>query len=323
MDSLTLRPPPSWDAGTGSVMVAVPSGTLRMGSDEFYPEEGPVHPRRVAAFLIDRSPVTNRRFAAFVAATGHITTAEQELDPGTYPLLDEHRRRPGSKVFHPTRGPVDVGDWRHWWAWVPGADWRHPGGPDTTTEDRLDHPVVHVSVADAEAYAAWAGKRLPTEAEFEWAAKGGGPETTYAWGPERDLAGRVMANTWRGVFPYRNTGSDGWVGTSPVGAFPANGYGLSDLIGNVWEWTASPWTSTHLDAAAEIEDPDGPARASWEISMRRTSDDAQPASGVARRVLKGGSHLCAPEYCLRYRPAARLGQAEDSPTSHIGFRCAI
>ncbi|GAA2034468.1 formylglycine-generating enzyme family protein [Agromyces tropicus] len=291
-----------------SELVTLPGGTFRMGSDHHYPEEAPQHARTVAPFAIERHPVTNAQFAEFVAATGYVTVAERPLDPVEFADVPEADRLPGSLVFTPTDGPVDLRDWRRWWQWVPGADWRHPFGPDSGIDDRLDHPVVHVSFADATAYAEWAGRRLPTEAEWEYAARGGLDGAEFAWGDERMPGGAVMANTWQGDFPYRNAG---WGGTSPVGTFAPNGYDLVDVIGNVWEWTSDAFTPRHVP----------PDAASVDRGERRDLlSGAAPSRSM--RTTKGGSHLCAPEYCRRYRPAARSAQAEDSATTHLGFRCA-
>ena len=289
-------------------LVELPGGEFLMGSDRHYPEEAPQHERHVEPFAIERHPVTNAQFAEFVAETGYVTVAERELDPAEFPGADPADLVPGSLVFTPTSGPVDLRDWRQWWRWVPGALWRHPFGPDSSIDDRLDHPVVHVSFEDASAYAAWAGRRLPTEAEWEYAARGGLAGAEYAWGDEREPGGRVMANTWQGAFPFRN---EGWGGTSPVGSYPPNGFGLVDMIGNTWEWTADAFTPRHLP----------PDASSLERGDRRDLLAGAPAS-QALHVTKGGSHLCAPEYCRRYRPAARSSQAEDSATTHLGFRCA-
>jgi sulfatase modifying factor 1 len=289
-------------------LVELPGGTFLMGTDRHYPEEAPQHERHVAPFAIERHPVTNAQFAEFVAATGYTTVAERDLDPAEFPGADPAELVPGSLVFTPTDGPVDLHDWRQWWRWVPGAQWRHPFGPDSTIDDRLDHPVVHVSFDDASAYASWAGRRLPTEAEWEYAARGGLAGAEYAWGDEREPGGRVMANTWQGAFPFRN---EGWGGTSPVGSYPPNGFGLVDMIGNTWEWTADAFTPRHLP----------PDASSVDRGERLDLLAGAPAS-QALHVTKGGSHLCAPEYCRRYRPAARSSQAEDSATTHLGFRCA-
>jgi sulfatase modifying factor 1 len=284
-------------------LVELPGGSFRMGSTRFYPEEAPVHTATVGAYAVERHPVTNAQFAEFVAATGYVTVAEQPPDPALYPGAAMEDLVPGALVFRPTSGPVDLRDWRQWWDWVPGADWRHPFGPDSGIENRLDHPVVQVAYPDAAAYARWAGRRLPTEAEWEYAARGGAT-TTYAWGDDVAPRGQLMANTWQGRFPYRNDGALGWVGTSPVGTFPPNGFGLVDMIGNVWEWTATPFSAHHrLDG--QVQSCCGPSAPDPTISQ----------------TLKGGSHLCAPEYCHRYRPAARSPQSQDSATTHIGFRC--
>ena len=284
-------------------LTALPGGTYRMGSADFYPEEAPVHDVTVAPFAIERHPVTNIQFAEFVAATGHVTVAEQQLDPAAFPGVPADELVPGSLMFQPTAGPVNLRDWRQWWTWVPGASWRHPKGPGSTFEDRPDHPVVQVAYPDAAAYAAWAGRRLPTEEQWEYAARAGAV-SAYAWGEEVCPGGTLMANTWQGAFPYRNDGALGWTGTSPVGTFPANGFGLLDMIGNVWEWTATRYAPRH--------------NAHPEVSGCCPAPGGDPS---VNQVLKGGSHLCAPEYCHRYRPAARSPQSQDSSTTHIGFRC--
>ncbi|WP_435749293.1 formylglycine-generating enzyme family protein [Microbacterium sp. PMB16] len=291
-------------------MIRVPAGRLRMGATEFYPEEGPIVEVDVSAFALDEHPVTNADYLRFVTATGYVTVAEQPLDPALFPGADPATLVPGGLVFTPTAGPVDLSEWRRWWRWQPGAHWHAPEGPGTDVDERLSHPVVQIAFADALAYATWAGKRLPTEAEWEWAARGGLVGASFAWGEELRPAGMLMANTWQGDFPYRNTGANGWVGTSPVGSFPANGYGLRDMIGNVWEWTADAWSPRHGMV---------PTVQPGERANLFTAD----AAGPGRRVTKGGSHLCAPEYCVRYRPAARSSQTEDSATTHLGFRCAV
>ncbi|MGZ8281528.1 MAG: formylglycine-generating enzyme family protein [Allosphingosinicella sp.] len=298
-------------------MVWLEGGQFGMGSDHHYPEEAPRHPVRVAGFWVDRMPVTNREFAAFVGATGHVTTAEIAPDPRDYPGALPEMCRAGSLVFVPTAGPVDLSDWRNWWDFRFGADWHHPLGPESSIEELMDHPVVHVTFADAEAYAAWAGKALPTEAEWEYAAWGGRDDGEYAWGDVLEPDGVHQANVWQGAFPWENLGGDGWVRTSPVGAFPANGFGVADMIGNVWEWTRD-WYRARHEAAKDkpccipLNPRGGP---------RSDSHDRCDANPIPRRVVKGGSHLCAPNYCRRYRPAARHPQPIDTSASHIGFRC--
>ncbi|WP_211368146.1 formylglycine-generating enzyme family protein [Microbacterium rhizomatis] len=295
-------------------MVRIPGGTFRMGSEEFYPNERPAHERTVGDFEIDRYEVTNEDFTAFVAATGYVTVAERPMNAADYPGVAPEDLIPGGLVFTPTSGPVDLNDWRQWWRWVPGAQWRHPRGPGSSIEDRMRHPVVQVSFEDASAYAAWAGKRLPTEVEHEYAARGGSADTAFAWGDEPYPGGAALANSWIGAFPYDDRGGfDG--GTAPVGSFPPNGYGLFDMIGNVWEWTSDFYTTRHLVPGQQSVDPEKRANL---LSVA----SAEPGSRIPRRVLKGGSHLCSPDYCLRFRPAARSPQSDDSATTHIGFRCA-
>lgn len=294
-----------------------------MGSDRFYPEEAPVRRVRVAPFWIDETPVTNRQFAAFVADTGYRTVAEIAPDPRDYPGMDPVLAQPGSLVFRKTPRPVPLDDWSQWWEFCFGADWRHPTGPDSAIEGLDDHPVVQVCHADAAAYAIWAGKRLPTEAEWECAARGGHDDgRDYAWGAELAPAGRMLANYWQGLFPYSNTLADGWERTSPVTAFPPNDFGLFDMIGNVWEWTDDWYAAPKgkmghkLGSCCVSDNPRGGRRA-------ESFDPATPGVRIGRKVLKGGSHLCAESYCRRYRPAARHPQAVDSATGHIGFRCAL
>ncbi len=291
-------------------LVDLPGGTLRMGSTDHYQEEAPVVEVEIAPFRLGHHPVTNAEFSAFVDATGYVTVAERPLDGPEWNHLDPDERVPGSLVFTPTSGPVPLDDFRQWWRWLPGASWRLPQGPDSRTRPRADHPVVHVAQEDAASYAAWAGGRLPSEAEHEWASRGGLVGATYAWGEELHPEGRLMANTFQGDFPYRNRGANGFKGTSPVGRFGANPYGLVDLIGNVWEWTSTPWTPDHSGTGTG-QTPASPC-----------CGGAQPVPGQLGFVLKGGSHLCNPAYCLRYRPAARSPQSPDSATTHLGFRVA-
>jgi sulfatase modifying factor 1 len=295
-------------------MVRIPAGRFRMGSDEFYPDERPVHEREVAPFLLDRFEVTNAQYAAFVAETGYVTVAERDLDPGQFPGADPGDLVPGSMVFTPTSGPVDLRDYRHWWRWQPGACWRAPQGTGSTLEGRMQHPVVHVAFEDALAFAHWSGNRLPTEAEHEFAARGGVDGARFAWGDDPYPEGVAQANTWLGRFPYDNRGAGD---AAPVGSYPANGYGLFDMIGNVWEWTSDYYAPRHV-APGDPSAPDAGTRPSLLAAA-----SAEPgAAAMPRRVLKGGSQLCSPEYCLRFRPAARSPQAEDTGMSHIGFRCA-
>ncbi len=285
-------------------LVELPGGSFRMGSTQFYPEEAPAHTATVGAFAVERHPVTNTQFAEFVADTGYVTIAERPLEPELYPGVAPADLLPGALVFRASAGPVDLRDWRRWWDWSPGACWRHPFGAGTGVEDKPDHPVVQVAYPDAQAYARWAGRRLPTEAEWEYAA-GGGAATTYAWGTEVTPGGELMANTWQGRFPYRNDGARGWAGTSPVGTFPANEFGLLDMIGNVWEWTSTRYSAGHRPGQ----------------TVKSCCTPTLSADPLVNQTLKGGSHLCAPEYCHRYRPAARSPQSQDSATTHIGFRC--
>lgn len=299
-------------------MIRIAGGTFRMGSDRHYREEAPVHRVAVSPFWIDRTPVTNRQFRTFVRATGHVTTAERRPDPNDYPGALPHMLFAGSLVFTPPPRVVDLRDWSQWWRFTPGATWRRPYGPGSTINGLDNHPVVHVSYADAQAYASWAGKALPTEAEWEFAARGGLDGAEFAWGDVFVPAGRHMANTWQGDFPCNNSAEDGFIRTSPVTAFPPNGYGLYDMIGNVWEWTADWWTVAHpADAAKACCVPRNPRGGIADESC----DPGQPHVRIPRKVIKGGSHLCAPSYCRRYRPAARHAQPVDTSTSHVGFRC--
>ncbi|WEK44394.1 MAG: formylglycine-generating enzyme family protein [Candidatus Sphingomonas colombiensis] len=297
-------------------------GEFAMGSARFYPEETPARAVRIDPFWIDETPVTNAQFARFVAETGHVTLVELPPDPRDYPGLDPAMARAGSLVFERTTAPVDLGDPGAWWHFRFGANWRQPLGPDSSIDGLEDHPVVHVAYADALAYADWAGKALPSEAEWEYAARGGLDGADYAWGDELAPGGAMMANYWQGLFPFANQLLDGYERTSPVRAFPANGHGVWDMIGNVWEWTAD-WYATAEAKGKQRGKPgccDLP-RNPRGARERESYDPSSPASKIGRKVLKGGSHLCAANYCQRYRPAARHPQQIDSATGHIGFRC--
>lgn len=294
-------------------LVRIQGGSFRMGSNVFYPDERPEHDRTIEPFLLERAPVTNAEFAAFVADTGYETVAERALDPAEFPGADPADLVAGSMVFTPTPRPVDLGNWRSWWRWEPGAMWRRPAGHGSSIDDKLNHPVVHIAFQDASAYAEWSGRRLPSEAEFEFAARGGLDGADYAWGDEPYPGGKVLANVWIGSFPYENRG---WGGTSPVGSFPANAYGLVDLIGNVWEWTSDYYIPRHILLS------DKPLHAGKRQNLLAAASINRTQPRMPRRVLKGGSQLCSPDYCLRFRPAARSPQAEDTGMSHVGFRCA-
>jgi formylglycine-generating enzyme len=299
-------------------MVFIPGGTFRMGSDRHYPEEAPAHPVAVGDFWIDCAPVTNGQFRKFVNATGHVTFAEIPPDAKDYPGALPEMLKAGSLIFVPPKHIVDLTDWSQWWTFKFGASWRRPYGPRSNISGLDDHPVVHIAYRDAQAYAAWAGKDLPTEAEWEFAARGGLDGAEFAWGDEFTPGGKHRANTWQGAFPHQNNAVDGYERTSPVTAFPPNGYGLHDMIGNVWEWTTDWWSPKHE------ADPDRPCCAPKDPRGGRedgSHDPRQPNIRIPRKVLKGGSHLCAPNYCRRYRPAARHAQPVDTSTSHIGFRC--
>jgi formylglycine-generating enzyme len=297
----------------------IPSGTFLMGSEDFYPEEAPVHEVAVDGFWMDRSPVTNEHFARFVNATGYVTVAERELNPADFPGAPAENLVPGALVFQKTTGPVDLKNYANWWVWTPGASWRSPLGPGSSIAQIELHPVVHVAYEDAEAYARWAGKELPTEAEWERAARGGLEGKKFTWGDEDFPEGKTMANSWQGEFPWQNELVDGFEGTSPVGMFAANGYGLFDMAGNVWEWTCDWYVHSH---AGEVKSSCcGAAVNPRIVSLEKSYDPRQPQFRIPRRVVKGGSHLCAPNYCLRYRPAARQPQMVDTGMSHLGFRC--
>jgi sulfatase modifying factor 1 len=316
----------SWPSPAPSGMVWIPSGEFTMGTDSDlgWADEKPAHRVRVNGFFMDETDVTNAQFGKFVEATGYVTTAEKPVDaaeilsqlpPGTPPPPKENLL-PGSMVFVPTSGPVPVVGQevhRQWWKWTPGANWRHPEGPDSNIEGKNDHPVVQVSWDDAVAYAQWAGKRLPTEAEWEFAARGGLDNKPYVWGEDKPTDTNIRANIWQGEFPYKNTAIDGYERTSPVKAFAPNGYGLYDMSGNVWQW-CSDWYQVDLyrqrAGKGVVVNPSGP---------EKSFDPRQPYSPL--RAQKGGSFLCNDAYCTRYRPSARHGCTPDSGMSHIGFRC--
>ena len=298
-------------------MAWIPGGTFRMGSDRHYPEEAPAHDVRVQGFLMDVVTMTNEQFREFVDATGYVTLAERPASRDDYPDADPALLAPASIVFTKTTGPVDLRDHRHWWTYVAGADWRHPEGPGSTIASRDEHPVVHVAYADAAAYAAWAGKSLPTEAEWERAARGGLEAAEYVWGDDYMPGGTPMANTWQGEFPWQNLLHDGFESTAPARSFAPNGYGLYQMAGNVWEWTSDFYRShaSVRKACCTLDDPRG--------GTADESHDPDAASRIPRRVTKGGSYLCAPSYCQRYRPAARMAQPVDTSTCHLGFRCVV
>jgi formylglycine-generating enzyme len=322
-------------------MVWIAAATFLMGSDHHYAEEAPAHRVAVDGFWIDRCAVTNRQFAAFARETGYVTVAERAPDPADFPGAPPENLHAGSLVFTGTRGPVDLRHIDQWWAWTPGASWRHPEGPGSSLAGRMDHPVVHVAYEDAQAYATWAGAALPTEAEWELAARGGLDGATYVWGDEPETGGARLANYWHGDFPWR--AEPGYGTTAPVGSFPPNGYGLHEMAGNAWEWTED-WYADHHQRrgttepripglsrpSTELGVVDGPAEADKRCCIpsnprgadeAASLDPAQPQFRVPRKVLKGGSFLCADSYCLRYRPAARRPQMVDTGMSHVGFRC--
>jgi formylglycine-generating enzyme required for sulfatase activity len=292
-----LAPEPAGAPHPG--MVWIPGGRFAFG-DTVYPEEQPVQPRTVTGFWMDRTEVSNDDFAAFVQATGHVTVAERPVDPALHPGLPPEMRLPGAVVF--TMPTARNGHPTQWWRYVPGANWRQPGGPGTRIAGRGAFPVVAVTIEDARAYARWKGHALPSEVQWEWAARGGQVDLPPDHGPPRG------ANTWQGLFPVADTGDDGFVGLAPAGCYPPNGYGLYDMIGNVWELTTDRWTPSHVVAADAGHDPAAP--------LLRPGAPAQ-------RVIKGGSFLCAPNYCMRYRAGARQPQDDDLAVSHLGFRTIL
>jgi len=294
-------------------MVWIPGGTFQMGSDHHYSEERPVHVARVEGFWIDKYEVTNEQFARFVEATRHVTLAERPARPEDYPGAKPEMLKPASVVFRKPAHRVDLRNHFNWWSYVQGANWRHPEGTDSTIEERAQHPVVHIAYEDAVAYAEWVGKELPSEAEWEFAARGGLDGAVYAWGEEFTPGGRSMANTWQGEFPWQNLCADGFEGTAPVGQYPPNGYGLFDMIGNVWEWTSDWYSAGH----AMTKPCCGGA---GQKTAEQSYDPQMPEIKIPRRVIKGGSFLCAPNYCRRYRPAARMAQPIDTAACHVGLR---
>lgn len=298
-------------------MAWICGGTFLIGSDQHYPEEGPAHQVTVDGFWMDQYAVTNRQFQRFVKATGYVTVAERQPKLEDYPGAIAELLVPGSLVFHQPERPVNLQQ-LSWWDYIPGANWRHPEGPGSSIKRRMDHPVVHVAHEDAEAYAAWVGKSLPTEAQWEFAARGGLEGATYAWGNTFAPQGKPMANTWYGEFPWQNLNHPPT--TEAVGSYPPNGYQLYDMIGNVWEWTADWYREqrpgTKTKACCIPLNPRGGTR---EESIATDI----PGIQIPRKVLKGGSFLCAPNYCTRYRPAARHPETIDTSTCHIGFRCVV
>jgi sulfatase modifying factor 1 len=301
----------------GATMAWIEGGSFTMGSDRHYPEEAPAHKVGVDSFWIDREPVTNADFAAFVTETGYVTVAERAPDPKDYPGAKLELLVPASVVFRQPDSHVDMRDHFNWWTYVPSANWRHPEGPRSSIEYQMHHPAVHVAFEDATAYAVWAGKALPTEAEWEYAARGGLEGADFAWGDTFRPGGEWMANVWFGTFPHENRKPDGY-GTTPVSQFPPNGYGLHDMIGNVWEWTTDWYGAQH-----EIKGCCGSLRNPHGSDREHSYDPSTPDVRIPRKVMKGGSFLCAPNYCRRYRPAARMAQAVDTSTCHLGFRCVV
>jgi formylglycine-generating enzyme required for sulfatase activity len=297
-------------------MIWLDGGEFAMGSQDFYPDEGPVRRVTVDGFWISPYAVTNDDYAAFVADTGFVTEAEKPPDATLYPGAPPENLVPGALVFQMTSGPVDLRDFSQWWAWTPGADWRHPTGPDSSIEGLGDHPVVQISYGDAVAFCRWSGLGLPTEAEWEYAARGGPDGARFTWGDHDPQESEPLANTWQGGFPYENTEVDGWTRTAPVGSFPPNGYGLFDMAGNVWEWTDDWYTAGWSQPGAACCAPAGRGG-----TVEGSFDPHQPEIHIPRKVVKGGSHLCSVQYCYRYRPAARQPQMVDTAMSHLGFRC--
>jgi formylglycine-generating enzyme required for sulfatase activity len=293
-------------------MVWIPGGTFWMGCENCsMPDATPAHLVAVDGFFIDRTPVTNREFERFVAATKYVTVAERPLNPRDYPGVALEKLKPGSAVFTPTDRPVKLDNPLQWWQYVPGASWRQPSGPGSSLKGRGDFPVVHVAFEDVEAYAKWAGKRLPTEAEFEFAARGGLDRNLYSWGNDLKPGGKAVSNTWQGRFPARDAGEDGFLGTSPVEAFPPNGFGLYDMGGNVWQWCADWYRPDYYATLGSgvTRNPQGPPD---------SMDPQEP--GARKRVVRGGSYLCTDQYCARYLVGSRGKSEVTSGASNLGFR---
>jgi formylglycine-generating enzyme len=299
-------------------MVWIPGGTFLMGSDKHYKEEAPAHAVTVDGLWMDKHTVTNEGFRRFVEATRYVTFAERPPNAADYPGAKPELLVPASVVFRKPSQRVDLNNCYQWWTYIPGANWRHPEGPASTLRGRAKHPVVHVAYEDAEAYANWVGKELPTEVEWEFAARGGLEGAEFAWGDEFTPGGKQMANTWQGQFPLQNLREDGFEGTAPVGSFPPNGYGLYDVAGNVWEWTTD-WYMEHSKTSHSCCASFNPKGGERDKSF----DPASPEIKIPRKVMKGGSYLCAPNYCRRYRPAGRMAQPIDISTCHLGFRCIV
>lgn len=318
--NLAAIQPPLINAGRAPApagMVWIPGGEFSMGCEDAAMRDArPFHRVAVDGFWMDQTEVTNEEFVRFVKATGYVTVAERKPDTKDFPGTSPENLVPGSVVFTPPDTEVPLDDHYVWWRYVPGASWRHPSGPESDLKGKKKNPVVHITYEDAEAYAKWAGKRLPTEAEFEFAARGGLDRKRFVWGDEFKPGGKFQANTFQGHFPNQNTGEDGFITTSPVGAFPANGFGLFDMAGNVWEWTSDWYRPDYYRTLAATKqvarNPQGPAD---------SLDPAEP--GVVKRVQKGGSFLCTDEYCTRYMPGARGKGEPDTGTNHLGFRCVL
>lgn len=288
----------------------LPGGTFAMGSKTGADDGRPIHDVTLDGFWMDETEVTNRQFKEFVDATGYVTVAERKPDPKDFPGAPPELLVPGAIVFTPPDHKVALNNAMQWWRWQPGASWQHPSGPDSSIKDRMDYPVVQIAWEDAVAYAKWAGKRLPTEAEWEYAARGGLKGQTYGWGNDKHPKEKWMANVWSGEFPVKNTKADGFVELAPVKSFPPNGYGLYDMSGNVWEWVAD-WYRPDYYAKSPAANPTGPSS---------SFDPEEP--GMPKRVLRGGSFLCSDEYCIGYQPGIRSKSSPDTGLQHTGFRCA-